>query len=369
MLAQLAITLDSSTDPPEAWRYSEETASAVLSAIVSAMVGLTGFVVAFGVLVVQMATQTLSPRFMRLWYRDPLQRAVLGIFVGTLTFALALLRGVGPQSVPDIGVTVAALAVTVSVVLFLTYLDRFVHSLRPVAVAWAVAGAGARVFRAGHPAAPDAADVVLDDGPALTVGNASAGVIQAVDRVGLVAEAARHDCLIVIPHAVGDLVPHGDALIEVHGHGSLPSAERLRGMVALGEERTIEQDTAFALRILVDIAIRALSPAVNDPTTAVQVLGALEDLLLLIGESDLEGRGTLRDAQGDPRVLIAARRWDDLLGARADGGPRLRRLLDAGHAPGPRAAREPGPARAPRAPRGGGRAARRARRSRGRARG
>jgi len=138
-------------------------------------------------------------------------------------------------------------------------------------------------------------------------------VIQAVDPVGLVAEAARHDCLIVIPHAVGDLVPHGEDLIEVHGHGSLPSAERLRGMVALGEERTIEQDVAFALRILVDIAIRALSPAVNDPTTAVQVLGALEDLLLLIGESDLEGRGTLRDARGDARVLIGARRWNDLL--------------------------------------------------------
>ena len=64
----------------------------MLSAIVSAMVGLTGFVVAFGVLVVQMATQTLSPRFMRLWYRDPLQKAVLGMFVGTLTYALALLR-------------------------------------------------------------------------------------------------------------------------------------------------------------------------------------------------------------------------------------------------------------------------------------
>ena len=100
LLAQLAITLDASTDPPEAWRYSEETASAMLSAIVSAMVGLTGFVVAFGVLVVQMATQTLSPRFMRLWYRDPLQRAVLGIFVGTLTFALALLRAVGPAVRP-----------------------------------------------------------------------------------------------------------------------------------------------------------------------------------------------------------------------------------------------------------------------------
>ena len=84
-------------------------------------------------------------------------------------------------------------------------------------------------------------------------------------------------------------------------------------MVALGEERTIEQDTAFALRILVDIAIRALSPAVNDPTTAVQVLGAVEDLLLRIGESDLTARGTLRDGGGDVRVLIATRGWDDLL--------------------------------------------------------
>ena len=313
LLAQLAITLDSSTDPPEAWRYSEATASAVLSAIVSAMVGLTGFVVAFGVLVVQMATQTLSPRFMRLWYRDPLQRAVLGMFVGTLTFALALLRGVGPQSVPDIGVTVAALAVTVSVVLFLAYLDRFVHSLRPVAVAWAVAAAGARVFRAGHPAASDAVSAVLTEAPALIVRPRSAGVIQAVDRAGMVALATRHDCLLVLPHAVGDLVPHGDGLIEVHGDGALPAADRLRGMVVLGEERTIEQDTAFALRILVDIAIRSLSPAVNDPTTAVQVLGAMEDLLLLIGESDLEGRRTLRDAEGTPRVLLGERRWEDLL--------------------------------------------------------
>ena len=84
-------------------------------------------------------------------------------------------------------------------------------------------------------------------------------------------------------------------------------------MAALGEERTIEQDTAFALRILVDIAIRALSPAVNDPTTAVQVLGAVEDLLLRIGESDLTARGTLRDAGGNARVLIATRCWDDLL--------------------------------------------------------
>ena len=105
----------------------------------------------------------------------------------------------------------------------------------------------------------------------------------------------------------------GASSCEVYGASPPPDAERLRGLVALGEERTIEQDPAFAIRILVDIAIRALSPAVNDPTTACQVLGAIEDLLLLYGESDLRGRGELRDERGELRVFIQTRRWEDIL--------------------------------------------------------
>jgi uncharacterized membrane protein len=314
LLAELTILLDGAIRVPPSWQYSESTASTVLSAIVGAMVGLTGFVVAFGVLVVQMATQTLSPRFMRLWYRDGLQKAVLGTFVGTLTFALALLRRVETPDVPAIGVSVAGVAVTASVVLFLVYLDRFVHSLRPVAVAWKVADAGARVFAATPPSANGSDGAALPEGPpALEVRSGGAGAIQAVDRRGLLALAGRHDCVLVLPHAVGDIVPHGSVIVEVYGANAPPDAERLRGLVALGEERTIEQDPAFAVRILVDIAIRALSPAVNDPTTACQVLGAIEDLLLLFGESDLRGRGELRDGHGELRVLIQTRRWEDLL--------------------------------------------------------
>ena len=151
LLAEFTAMIEGQIDLPRGWTYSEATASSVLSAIVGAMVGLTGFVVAFGVLVVQMATQTLSPRFMRLWYRDHLQKAVLGTFVGTLTFALSLLRRVGPDSVPDIGVTMSGFAVAASVVLFLVYLDRFIHRLRPIEVAWLVADAGRRVFLAMQP--------------------------------------------------------------------------------------------------------------------------------------------------------------------------------------------------------------------------
>jgi uncharacterized membrane protein len=84
-------------------------------------------------------------------------------------------------------------------------------------------------------------------------------------------------------------------------------------MFALGRERTIDQDPAFALRILVDVAIRALSPAVNDPTTAVQVLDYIEDLLLVVGRLELNGLGELRDGAGRPRVVIPVRRWEDYL--------------------------------------------------------
>ena len=249
---------------------------------------------------------------MRLWYRDGLQKAVLGTFVGTLTFSLALLRGVSDTSVPDAGVTLAGIAVTVCVVLFLVYLDRFVHTLRPVAVAWNVAAAGARVFLEELPATAPPAMPALDGPPVLAVRCATAGAIQAIDRDGLLATAIRHDCVLVIPHAVGDIVPHDSVLLEVHG-ATAPPADVLRGMVALGEERTIEQDPAFALRILVDIAIRALSPAVNDPNTASQVMGGIEDLLLVIGESDLRGRGALPDDDGHVRVLVRTRSWEDVL--------------------------------------------------------
>jgi uncharacterized membrane protein len=252
---------------------------------------------------------------MRLWFRDGLQKAVLGTFVGTLTFSLALLRRVGPDTVPDIGVTLAGIAVTVSVVLFLVYLDRFIHRLRPVAVGWLVARAGARVFRASQPTGPHSGltDTRPEGLPSLEVRSTTAGAIQAIDRRGLLATATRHDCVLELAHAVGDIVPHGSVVLRVFGSAEPPDAEYLRGLLAIGEERTIEQDPAFALRILVDIAIRALSPAVNDPTTTCQILGAIEDLLLVIGESDLHDRDTLRDGSGRPRVLIVTRRWEDLL--------------------------------------------------------
>ena len=132
-LAVADLEMESRVTLPGEWSYSASAATGLLTTVSGAMIGLLGLVVTVGVLVVQMATGTLSPRFMRLWYRDRLQKLVLAAFTATFAFSFALLRQVGTGSVPDLGVTVAGLAVSVDLVLLLLYLDRFVHALRPVA--------------------------------------------------------------------------------------------------------------------------------------------------------------------------------------------------------------------------------------------
>lgn len=156
LLAEWAVSVDS-TGFPAGWRYSASTASGVLTAIVGAMIALLGFVVTIGVLVVQQATGTLSPRYMRLWYRDRLQKAVLATFTGTFSFSFALLRTIESDSVPDLGVSMAGAAVSVSLLLLLVYLNRFTHNLRPVAIAELVGRLGETVLVRGEAAVLGAA--------------------------------------------------------------------------------------------------------------------------------------------------------------------------------------------------------------------
>jgi uncharacterized membrane protein len=158
-----------------------------------------------------------------------------------------------------------------------------------------------------------------DDGPRLeapaqVVRAEEGGAVQGLDVAGLVRAASRYDCVLVVAHRVGDFVPPGSVLLEVHGTLRTPAEpRRLAGLVALGAERTVEQDPAFALRVLADIAARALSSAVNDPTTAVQVLNHIETFLHGVGRSELRGRHVLADLDGRPRVVVPGRGWEEYL--------------------------------------------------------
>jgi uncharacterized membrane protein len=312
--------LDRTFEPPSFWTYSAETATTVLATIVGAMVALTGFALTVSVLGVQMATGTFSARYMQILLRDRMLKWLLAVLAGTTTYAFALLRRTESESVPDLGVTVAGGLVLVGLILFLIFLDRFLHRLRPVAVAAFVARAGRQAFEGAVAAAaarerPD----VLPHGfrpaeqPVRVVRSARAGAILALDGRGLVRYAGAHGCRLVLRHSIGDFVPDGAALVEVYGNDPGADADRrVRGMIALGVERTIGHDPAFAVRIMVDIANKALSPAVNDPTTAVQVLNHLGDTLRLVGSTPLPASSPGGIAERG-QVLVPVQRWDEFL--------------------------------------------------------
>ncbi len=319
VLAESVYWLEGTSDVPFL-QYSPETATAVVSATIAAVVSLTGFVITVTVLGVQQATGIFSPRYMRLWYRDGRLKLVLAELVGTLMFSISVIRRIQPDAVPDISVSMAGLGVSVGLLLFLLYFDRFLHRMRPVAVAAQLASQGRHAFEDWMEQAlrPDIAHVAVGTwapptAPTFVLRAARSGTIQAVDTGGLSGFARRHGCLIVFRHSVGDFVPVGAAVLEIHGR-TLPIAasRRLSDMVALGAERTIEQDPAFAIRVMVDIAIRALSPAVNDPTTAVQVLDYLEETLRVVGAAEPPGGGA-SPAALTSGVIMPVRTWPDFL--------------------------------------------------------
>ena len=211
----------------------------------------------------------------------------------------------------------AELLLILGLVMFVLFLNRFVHRLRPVAVAALVAKGVRRTLGddlAGMRGVRDVFSGPLEEPPALAVRCDLPGAIQAVNLPRVAAWARKHECLVVMRCFVGDFIEVGDVLFEVYGNpGQADAAERvLCGLVAVGLERTIEQDPAFALRVMVDVANKALSPAVNDASTAVQVLDYLGDSLRVIGETD-RSAPAWHAGVAKRGVVVPVRGWEDVL--------------------------------------------------------
>ena len=150
------------------------------------------------------------------------------------------------------------------------------------------------------------------EGPTSTVSNGKDGVVLAFDIQGLVALAQRADCVLELVPQVGDFVAIGDPLFRIFGGRATLAPNALRHSVAVGQERTLEQDPALAFRILVDIASKGLSPAINDPTTAVLAMDQIHHLLRNVGSRHLDDE-RVRDAAGRVRLVYRTPGWEDFV--------------------------------------------------------
>jgi uncharacterized membrane protein len=308
--------------PDLAAGVSASVAIAVLSAIASGMLPLTGLVFSLAFVMVQFSATAYSPRLVAWLAGSAMMSHSLGVFTATFIYAIAALSWVdrgGTGKVPLLTVWAAIVLLLVSVVFFVMLVERL--GMLQISRVLAYAGdQGRAVIERDYAPLSEGkaeADRAIPTGelPAasqILSHHGGPAVIQAFDLHGLVRLAEREGVVIAMAGAVGDTLADGMPLLRVHG-GARPVPERrLRRLVRLGAERTFEQDPKYAIRLLVDIAIKALSPAINDPTTAVQALDQIEDLLLRLSRRDLSA-GRSHDARGRLRLVFPVPGWEDLL--------------------------------------------------------
>ena len=202
---------------------------------------------------------------------------------------------------------------------FLFLIDHVGKTLRPSGALRAVARLGHEVIQSVYPrrlsGPQDTAQGPVNapgGEPAGTVSSPKDGVFLAFDLEGLVALAQEAECVVELVPQVGDFVAAGSPLFRIFGGKGGPSASALCQSVALGQERTMEQDPAFAFRIIVDIASKGLSPAINDPTTAVLAIDQIHHLLRSVGGRHLD-EGLAHDRSGALRLVYRTPDWEDFV--------------------------------------------------------
>lgn len=325
---------------------SSGSALAFLSATASGMLAMTTIVFSIAFVMVQFSAIAYSPRLV-LWFASrPGVYHALGVFMATFAYAMALMMWTDRSasgSVPMISMMLV-LALLVASLLAFVLLVQSLSGLQITEVLRLIGDQGRSVL-----AMPDSLlSLPKRSGPLVSaLGKPSALVshtgspcsITHLDVAGLVGDAETAGVVMILACGVGDTLMEGSPILFVHGAGwktGVLNEPRLRDHIRLGRERTFHQDPKWSLRLLVDIAIKALSPAINDPTTAVQALDQIDDLIRRMAALEL-GSVWVSGAGGQPVLFVPLPSWDDILALSFDeirhfgGGsvPVMRRLRAA----------------------------------------
>jgi uncharacterized membrane protein len=321
--ANLTMWLDARVDAPIGVRpdlvSDPGSAATFAGAIAAATLAFVAVVFATTLVAIQLAASQYSPRAVRIFIRSRITRVTLGLFLTTFVFSVIILVSnrasvtSAKQFAPVVSVT-TLLALTVATVFwFVAYLHGVVRLMRVQYLLEAIAAESRGAIEENFPPASAFVEVQPprpDPAPRRLCHTGPAGVVTATDLHGLAELCRQQECWLELTVAVGEYLAHGTLVALAHG-GDLRDRDIRRFFLIRGE-RTFVQDPAFGFRQLVDVAIRALSPAVNDPTTGVQAIDRISDLLAITG-SRPDPAGWLVDSRGTVRVKRKLRNFDGLL--------------------------------------------------------
>jgi uncharacterized membrane protein len=287
------------------WAGGPEGARALLSAVASSMITVAGVVFSITMVVLTMTSSQFGPRLLRNFMRDTGTQVVLGTFVATFLYCVLVLRTIrsdnGAAFVPYIAVTVGIALALASLGVLIFFIH---HTSAAIQVSNVIARVGRELESAIERLFPEEigqeavesrqeeCPAVLPEGfahQASAVVATASGYLQAIDSAALLHRARESDCLLYVQRRPGHFVTLGDALVLVWPGERLEAAltARVQAAFILGPERTATQDIEFPVHQLVEIAIRALSPGINDPFTAIMCVDRLGAALAQLAERAL----------------------------------------------------------------------------------
>ena len=304
------------------WRWLDFTpdgARAIVGAIVSSGLTFIVFLLTMLFIAVQIAASQMTPRITARVVESRASRLSLTIFIFMYVYSTSV-GGRLIEPVPQFAVLLTVVFNLVSIGLFIFLVAYAARAVRPISIFASIVSETTRVIEAIYPVLPgetrrdtDAEDPLRGILPTASIRQRGrSGVFAAFDARGLAQTARKHGCVIRIIPQVGDFVAEGDPLFHVYQGGEAIPEKELQQRVAFRKGHTFEQNPAYGFRIIVDIAIRALSPAINDPTTGTRALDHIETLLKRIAVRDL-GDGRIRDGEGRLRLIFATPNWEDFL--------------------------------------------------------
>ena len=259
------------------------SATAILTTIAVSMMSLATLVLTITMVVVQLAMGQFSPRIVQRILRDKPSQLAIGLFVATFVHAVLTIRevldkGDGTGQVPGIAVATSYVLVLASIVALVMYVHHIGQSLRVSALIELVGDDTRKLIDRLYPHAGGPGSV--DPEAPRVVDARESGVVTMIGTEALVAEAERANCVLELVPALGAFVPAGGPLFVVHSDPEDLNEDRLHEALSLKLEPTLDEDVAYGMRLLVDIAERSLSESpFQDPTTAVQAIDRLHDIL------------------------------------------------------------------------------------------
>ena len=293
-------------------------AQAMLNAIISAMLSFVVFTFGSLLVALQIASGQMTPRIIAtILVRDNVVRYTTGLFIFTLLFAISAINRIQATVFQLVAFFAACLCV-LCFGAFLFLIDHASRLLRPISIVGLVGKAGLAVIEGTY---PDPSLSVVEIGnfrnklPApdrIVPHRGISEIIVAANLGDLIRLAEQSSGVIELVPQVGDFIATDEPLFRLYDGASSIDERELRSIVAFGRERTLEQDPTFAFRIIVDIALKALSPAINDPTTAVIAIDQLHRLLRSAGRRNLR-TDELLGQSGELRVVFRTPNWEDFV--------------------------------------------------------